>query len=158
MNISMTQLFEAAGILAVVISLLFVAYQIQQANLIARVTTEYEIRNNHAEFNQSIFTNPDIASFLGSKFDPPAESGMTQGEYVQGIAFAIRSINIWTAAETAFKNGMLSESTYNFMIDDIRYTLAADPGMRLFYRDTIAVFPSQSGMDVIKLATEIVAP
>ena len=158
MKISMARIFEVTGILAIVISLLFVAYQIQQANLIARVTTEYEIRNNHAEFNESIFTNPEVATFFGEMFDPPVESSMSQGEFLQGFSFAIRSINVWTAAESAYDNGMLSEDTYNFMLDDVRMTLSSDPGVRMFYRAAIDGFPSQSGMNIIKLANEIMAP
>jgi len=132
--------FEIIGIVSVVISLLFVAYQIQQSNKIARVTTEYEIRNNHSSSNEIAMSDQDFATLLFKATDPTFEPA--GGELAQLIAFTLRSVNFWAAAGTAHENGLLTNDTYEFVLDDIRNFINSMPGLHPVVNTILAVYPS----------------
>jgi hypothetical protein len=55
-------MFEVIGLSAIVVSLIFVAYQINQSNRIARGTTSYELSRNWMEMNRFYVTNPEMLS------------------------------------------------------------------------------------------------
>ena len=60
MKPSQSKLFETIGLSAIVISLIFVAYQINQSNRIARGTTSYELSRNWMEINKFYITQPEM--------------------------------------------------------------------------------------------------
>lgn len=132
--------FEIIGIVSVVISLLFVAYQIQQSNKIAKVTTEYEIRNNHSSSNEVAMSDQAFATLLFRATDPSFKP--EGGELAQLIAFTLRSVNFWAAAGTAYENGLLTDDTYEFVLDDIRNFINNMPGLHSVVNTVLAVYPS----------------
>ena len=64
MSLRKSTFLEISGMVAVVLSLLFVGYQIQQANRITIVTTEYELRNNYSSLNELIIGNQELAQLF----------------------------------------------------------------------------------------------
>jgi len=126
MSLSKSTFLEIGGMVAVVMSLLFVGYQIQQANRIAIVTTEYELRNNYSSLNELIIGNQELAQLFVNISQPDYE--MTAIEEVRMVELANRLLNIWLAIETAYDNGMLSEHFFNATFQDI--DAAVTPEMR----------------------------
>ena len=81
MNLTTKQSLEILGVLSVVLSLLFVAFEIRQTNQIAMVATEIEIRNNFSELNEAMFSDPDLSVLLEKCADPDYQPLI--GEYTQ---------------------------------------------------------------------------
>lgn len=144
---------EGIGVAAVVFSLLIVAYQIQQANIIARVTTEYEIKNNYSEWNESMYTNIETSDNLARLFGQSADiEDLELKDRIVLYTWVSRSIYIWSAAETAYESGMLSEETYQMALQDIAVTLATGPGLHSAYR---AYFEQHQAMADTSVANEV---
>ena len=64
MNLDRNGVIEIVGIMTVVLSLLFVAYEIRQSNAIAIGTTSYELSRNWMSSNELIITNPELRSLV----------------------------------------------------------------------------------------------
>ena len=145
--------FEIVGIVSVVISLLFVAYQIQQSNKIAKVTTEYEIRNNHSSSNEIAMSDQNFANLLFKSTDPAFKP--EGGELAQLVAFTLRSVNFWAAAGTAYENGLLTDDTYEFVLDDIRNFINSMPGLHSVVSMILAVYPSLKKPKIIGIVHKL---
>ena len=111
------RIFEAIGVGAVVVSLLFVAYEIRQANRIAIGTTSYEMSRNYMSLNELILANPEVAALLANRDSVDFEPSPTQKTQLQ--AFAHRLLNQWTATEEAYDRGLVSERSYQIALDDV---------------------------------------
>ena len=61
---------ELVGIIAVVLSLLLVAYEVRQSNRIAQATTTYEIGRDVNQFNELGYSDPEFAALLVNLRDP----------------------------------------------------------------------------------------
>ncbi len=142
MKITTTQIIEIVGITSVVISLMFVAYQIQQTNQIAVVTTELETMNNFSSLNEAIFSDGEFSSLLTSSMKP--EFTPTEDEITRLRSWVYRSHNIWLAAETAYENDMLSESTYQGVLNDISFNIGFNPYLRSLHREVMPNYPGLS--------------
>ena len=155
MKMTTTQLIEVFGITSVVISLMFVAYQIQQTNQIAIVTTEIETRNNFSSLNEALFGDSEFSDLLTRSTKPdftPTESEVTQ---LRGWVFRLH--NIWLAAGTAYENDMLSESTYVSTIDDIAFNLAINPYLRSLHRELLANYQGLADTSIYRALREELA-
>jgi len=112
-----TRFVEAIGLGAVVISLLFVAYEIRQANRIASGTTSYEMSRNYMSINELILSNPEVAELLSHRDSVDFEPNPIQKTQLQ--AFAHRLLNQWTSIEEAYDQGLVSERSYQIALDDV---------------------------------------
>ena len=150
------QVVEAIGLVAVVVSLLLVAYEVRQANRIAIVNTEFELRNSFQETNLALLTNPDMAQFLvrtntsGELLDGP--------DGVRARAWVYSNLNSWLAIALAYENGVTTEETYGNILDNIENAIArASPEMRNVWRAAIDSFPSLEQSPVMQRAREALA-
>ncbi|MDE0755845.1 MAG: hypothetical protein OSB26_14465 [Woeseiaceae bacterium] len=91
MDFSSRKIVEIVGFLAVIASLLFVAYEIRQSNRIALGTTAYEIQRNWISINDAIATDEELAALLIKLGDENAE--LSALEQVQSAAYGRRFIN-----------------------------------------------------------------
>lgn len=109
-------LIETVGAIAVVQSLLFLVFQIQQTNRIARVTTEYEIRNNFSGINETLMTDPQLASLLNKGNNSEIDDLSVEEIMVLG-SWCGRLISGWIAIELAYREDMVSPETYSITIE-----------------------------------------
>jgi len=141
--------FEFLGVIGVIVSLLFVAFQIQQANRIARVTTEYEIRNNRSEWQAIFLENPELTEFMVRvAAQPNSIEEMRETDRRRAYIFALRGIETWAAAETAYANDMLSRETYEYILADIDNTIRYQPGLHFFLDLILIDYPSLADSDI----------
>ena len=74
MVLNSRRIVEIAGFLAVITSLLFVAYEIRQSNRIALGTTAYEIQRNWISINDLVATDEElVALFAAQRLLPGAK-------------------------------------------------------------------------------------
>ncbi|MGI9323868.1 MAG: hypothetical protein ACR2PZ_01520 [Pseudomonadales bacterium] len=140
------QVVETVGIVSVVLSLLFVAYQIQQTNQIAIVTTEVEIRNSYGELNESMYSAPQLARLIEKATEPSFTP--QEGELTQLRSLAFRFLNVWMAAEIAYNNDMLPTESFEIVLNDIRYLVHEISYMRVMLKEILDNYPGWDGTQV----------
>jgi hypothetical protein len=148
MDITGIQILEIVGVISVVLSLLFVAYQIQRTNQIAIVTTEIETRNSFSSLNEAMYGNKDLAILIEKAQDP--EFQPEPGELTQLRSLGFRFMNIWLASEVAFKNKMLPETSYSVVLNDIGYVIEAVPYMRQMFKLIIDNYPGWRDTEIAR--------
>lgn len=107
---------EFVGVVAVVASLIFVAFEIRQSNQIARGTTAFEIMNAYRESNHLLATNSELLSLFGRR---RGGEELNQMESQQFGLFVVGTMNVWVATEEAFDNGIVSDRLFRTYISDV---------------------------------------
>ena len=123
-----SQKFELIGLTAVVLSLLFVAYEINQSNRIAKGTTSFELSRNWMELNKFTVTAPGMLE-LRIKWQDKDFVAENDAELQKSMAYAKMLINAWTALEEAHENGLASDGYLQIAKDDVKSTLMHRPGL-----------------------------
>ena len=111
------KIIEMLGGLAIIASLLFVAYEIRQSNRIAVGTTSYEIQRNWMAINDLLATDEELGAVVIKLFDDDIE--LSPAERFQADAYVRRFINTWAAIEDAYDNGLVSDALYQMAIDEV---------------------------------------
>jgi hypothetical protein len=102
---------EVIGVLAVVISLLFVAYQIRQANRIATGAATIELQHMALVVVNTFLNEPELAD-LGAKLATNDQS-LTPKEIQLSMAYGQQYYVLWDAIEAAYENSLISSRTYS---------------------------------------------
>ena len=150
MNISRLQWIEIVGVISVVLSLLFVAFQIQQANQIAIVSNELDIRENMASVNEIVMTDREFAALLNKTTDPDYVGTPEEDEQLRGLV--LRMLNVWIPAETAYDSGMLPKDSYELVLNDIDAIFKRYPSLRQPFREALDNYPAWSAYGIYKYA------
>ena len=132
-------LIESIGITAVIASLLFVAYEIRQANRIALGTTSNELNRNWMAINELDVTDAGVRALLialsDENFIPKDEMQREQAE-----GYARLMLNNWVAIEEAYNNGIASDALYMMASEDVRAHVAKRPGIVRIYKTVTSHF------------------
>lgn len=108
---------ELIGMVAVILSLLLVAYEVRQSNRIAQATTTYEIGRDVNQFNELGYTDSGFAELLVKLQDPDFKPSKV--EKLQSRLLAHRFINVWTVQENAHRNGLLTDAQFEATKADV---------------------------------------
>lgn len=108
----------------VLVGLVFLIVELNQANRIAVYTAESTRSSQFIGMNTSRIENPEIIAKL---MQPDPE--FTDTEWVQALYTARQQINTWIDAENAVINGLLSETTRRGVFKDIDVVIAEMPGL-----------------------------
>ena len=126
-------IFEGIGLAAVIASLLFVAFEIRQANRIAIGTTAYELNRNWMTINELYLTDTRILELVvavsDEEFVPEDEM---QREQVEAVARLF--LSNWIAIEEAYENGIASDTFYLLASEDVKAIIAKRPGILGVYK------------------------
>ena len=148
------QIVEAVGILAVVFSLLLVAFEIRQANRIAVVNTEFALRDNYHDTNIALLNNPDMVDFAvrATTSGEPLEGG----DEIRAVVWTYIHLNTWVATALAYENGVSTEETYGNILDNIENVIGrSSPEMRKIWRGSIDSFPSLQDKPIFQHANTV---
>jgi len=113
-------IIELIGITALVVSLVFVAWELRQSNriAIAIATAEAELRTGNREFNSIVAENPGLAAILVKAREAGARLDPIEDEIHR--SYARTGFNLLTQANAEYENGLLSNYTIdvykNFII------------------------------------------
>lgn len=144
---------ELIGLVAVVISLLILAYEVRQSNRIAQATTTYEIGRDVNQFNDLGYSDPEFAGLLvqltKDSFEP------SDVEAMRARLLAHRFVNIWTTQEKAWQNGLLSDEQYEATKRDVITVMTSFPGLSSHWA---AVFENQPGLREHTVLAPLVRP
>ena len=139
MNIDTQKIVELTGFIAVVVSLLFVAFELRQSNRIAIGNAELAMSALNADVNRVIFEleeNDEVFVKLTTK-----DSDLTPEEYQRAIYIAYMHLNRWVATERSFENGLLSETTFLTEFDDVTFLFQRMPGFAPIFVYLIESYP-----------------
>lgn len=130
--------FELIGLIAVVLSLLLVAYEVRQSNRIAQATTTYEVARDVNLFNELGYSDTEFAKLLLQLSDEDREYSEVQA--LQARLLAHRFVNIWTVQEKAHQNGLITDEQFELTKTDVLTIVNAFPGLASHWK---AVFEAQ---------------
>ena len=133
MKMSNKQIAEIVGVVAVVLSLLFLTFEIRQSNKIATASAEGETREWAREVRTRIAENPEFASLMLKLRD--AGSELSPSDEERAYAYAVQYIAVWSQTNAAFENGVLSEYSFNINSTDIGVNMTRYPGLVKFYAE-----------------------
>ena len=157
MKLDTKQIIEIFSVLAVVVSLLILAYELRESNQLAMTATRLEITNSYASLNESIYSDPAFAELAAKLRDPNFEPDIVEAEQVQ--AYLMRHVNIWVAIENAYNNGHFSETNFQSTHDDIKSNIESWPGMHRFWFAFFEMYPTLStNYQVFSYAQELLRP
>ena len=113
--ISKPSLFEIIGLTTVLVSLIFVGYELRQANKIARVETEWQLMNSYAAWDEATISCPECFTAKVSE-----NMEVMSPEWARNQSIIYRALNTWQAAEIGYDEGLLSERTFNLFYRDAK--------------------------------------
>ena len=120
---------EIIGIVAVVLSLLLLSYELNQSN---RVTTASSIRDllqNYNDLNLLILEDESIAElFVSLKSREVTDHTEVEKERIQAAMHQM--VNTWDMINAAHREGLIPRSTYENNIKEARRQLQEYPGMK----------------------------
>ena len=145
-NSSNRDWLQLGGLIGVILGLLLVAYEVRQANRIAKVTTEIGTRSLTSEINAAQYAVPGFSELLVKLKNKNAE--LTEEELVRANGYVYRQANVWQAIVVAYNNDMLPPASYLAIEDDVRVTLTTYPGLAPMYRKLIDEYPSHESEQI----------
>ena len=131
MTITNKQIIEIVGLIAVVFSLLFLSFEIRQSNKIATASAEGETREWAREVRTRIAENPEYASLMLKLRNDNNELSPLEEE--RAYAHAVQYISVWSQANAAFENGVLSDYSFGINLRDIGLNMSRYPGLVKFF-------------------------
>jgi hypothetical protein len=155
MKLDNRQAIEIIGVTAVVLSVLFLAFELRQSNRIAIAATEIEIRNSFDSMNAAIYSDAEIAEIiekatLGTATLEPIEERRLW-------AWLVQTVNVYMSVEIAFENGMIPIETYNVIFDDILWLVHDLPASRPLLRTIVNDYPALKETEVVMFLDEKLA-
>jgi hypothetical protein len=120
---------EIFGAIAVVVSLLYLATQVKQANRHSASDAGFALVSERNHLFEFVFTDAEGASVIVKL---KSQTPLTAEEEVKAEVFADRLTNAWYTAETSRRNGIMEQNLYNDVLDDAKRFAIAYPGLRKY--------------------------
>ena len=158
MKLDYKQLLETAGVVTVVLSLIFVALEIQQNNKISNATLEYELRRDYAELNELRLEDNQFLEFIVKMEDPRYEMSVLEQERAESLVRRIG--NTWNATHKAYSLDLLSDDSYNGLItNEIPRVISKYPALLPIFKEVWdypqnRYYPSELGEYVHEVIAE----
>ena len=140
---------EAAGIIAIVVSLALLAMEISQSNKIAIASIQYDILSDYNEYHRQVLADPELGAFI-ARLRVADEIELSPGDQARAHAFVTIFINIWFVIETAYEEGQLTDDTYQVYLEDARSMLAGYPNAVPYFRESMQSSPSLHHLEIFQ--------
>ncbi len=153
-NLDFSKHLSTVANLGVIVGIVFLIIEIQQANKIATATAEIEIRSLFAGVNEAAYAVPGMDKLL-VKTQTRNET-LTPEENVRFRGYVLRLTNTWLALEIAYSSDVLPDDTYTIIEDDIRNFIDRNPLSRPIFQEFLTAFPGQQSRQVFKILDQVV--
>jgi hypothetical protein len=140
---------EAAGIIAIVVSLILLAMEINQSNKIAIASIQYDILSDYNEYHRQVLADPELGAFV-ARLKIADDIALSPGDQARAHAFVTIFINIWFVIETAHDEGQLTDDTYQVYLEDARGTLVTYPKSVPYFLESIQSSPSLHRLEIFQ--------
>jgi hypothetical protein len=118
---------EVLGVLAVVLSVVFLALQVRQANQIARAEASRELLAMFNQFHDAAIADPAVTDILVALANPAPE--LTPHQAIQARHFVSRLFNAFNAVHDAYTEGLVPIGVYEDYATAVRGYLRDYPGI-----------------------------
>ena len=132
---------ELFGALAVVVTLLYLAKQISQANRISTATGSRELQQKYADFYTLIATNADIKGLVTRLRDPDYVA-QSEEEEEQIESFCLLLLGIWQTTAIAYEQGQIDLNMYRIYCDDVDVKFSKWPGLKPHVLKIVLNYPT----------------
>lgn len=128
-TINWREIVEIIGVISIVAALLIVAWELKQANHIARAEVELQLATASNDIHIARYTNPEFAQ-LFPKIENPSKHLITATDTSRIEALSWHLSNVYRAAQIAYDNGLLDKNGLDQYQGDIEWALEHWPGLR----------------------------
>ena len=101
---------EIVGTIAVVISLLFVAYSINRNTDATQASSENILFERHTDLANQFMLDPTLAELMVKRRHGDAE--LTEVEVIRWEKYELNMLDIWALAHSRYQRGLLSEAQW----------------------------------------------
>ena len=132
--------------IGVIVGIVFLALENQQANRIAIASTEIGVRDSWQRLNESIYANSEVAELWIKAADSKTQWSAVEEVRITTVVNSL--VNVWLSVETACANEIAAQATCDEIRDEIRFIIQVMPAAREQWRTVIGRYPSmtQSGV------------
>ena len=135
---------EILGAVAVLLTLLYLAAQIRQANKMAHFETTREIMAQFNACNQLIATNEAIREILLK------EGELSAGEAEQLYSYVDMYCNAWGTTQMAFDQGLVDQALWAGAVKDVEVQMKRWPRMRQPAKRWLSNYPDLGDAQIFK--------
>ena len=136
---------EVVGSITVVLSLLYLAAQVRQANRQSASDAGFASISELNRLREFVYSDPSGAGIVVKL---KSNESLTDEEQVKVEVFADRAINNWYSAETSYRNGILQEAFYIDAVDDSKRFLRIYPGLRKYCEEILNHYTLAKNMPI----------
>ena len=112
---------EILGAVAVLLTLLYLATQVRQTNVISRFDTTKDIIQSFDNLNKMVVSDPVLRSVLHKN------SELNNDENEQLYPFVNMFCNTWAICQTAYDNGLIGRGLFETVRIDVEFELQRWP-------------------------------
>lgn len=110
----MLNLVEVIGTLAIIVSLVFVAYELRQSNRLGRLEAMQSLADGWLSSGLEISGNNELASLLARISSGATQSEFDEAENYQAMSFMYMADHFWQLRFNQLKLGLLKAEDYSF--------------------------------------------
>lgn len=155
-TVSWKEVAEGVGVLSIVVGLVLVAWEVRQANHIARTEVIMTTLQQWNDYNLSRFENPDVAQLSLIAMNPE-EYEITPLDRSRLNGMAWHFVNIAWTSQIAYDAGLLGERDLLNARTDLNWSLEVMPGLIPELLSIYDQTPYMEGVYVFEPLTEMAA-
>ena len=140
------QLAEILGLLSVVLSVIFVGFELRQSNRIAIATAENELRSSQRELIQTVVENQEISQLLEQSI---INGSVPPEEQFRHYWFVTWHFSIWASGALQYDNGLLSDYSLNILTNTVRDFIENNPAALPILDLRMQVLEIESGQNAL---------
>jgi hypothetical protein len=145
---------ELVGIISIVGGLVLVAWEVRQANNIAKAQMVMDLAAQANEFNSATFSNPEVADLVAAMSDPDrVDYSETQQSMMTATAWHFS--NIFWSAQRAYDNGLLGDDDILMYQASLAWHIENHPGLRPAFKIVYDTAPWLRDMFVFQPIVEL---
>ena len=126
-------MFESIGLIAVIASLLFVAYELRLSNRIAVRDSRSNLLKSWMEIDKTQYENKEVASLL-NKLRTPSQD-LTEEEHIRADGLAALYMSTCGLVNSAYDTKMLPENFLHIHMNILSMHINRYPGIAPFLAD-----------------------
>lgn len=153
-RIQFRETVEILGVVSIVASLILVAWQVRQSNRIAATDIKMQLTQEYNELHRIRLTSSELAK-LYPKLASPQNHLITATESSQMEALAWHYVNIYSSAQIAYDNGLLSRDQFETYLAGATWLVDAYPGLHTHLIKIYAILPASRTSEVFQPIAEL---
>jgi hypothetical protein len=153
-NIDWRNLAEIIGVVSIVAGLILVAWEVRQANNIAKAQIVLDIAAQANQFNSATYGSSEVAELVAAISDS-SHTEFSKAEESKLIAVAWHFGNIFWSAQRAYDSGLLSKEDIVMYRSSLAWHIENHPGLRPTFRKMYHTAPWIRDMFVFQPLVEL---